>query len=51
MNSADHYAKELKISMSSLADILETIFETVFTVCFHKNSKKEITLKKFRKVK
>lgn len=34
--SADHYAKEVPMTMSSLAELLETFSDTVFSVCFHK---------------
>ena len=34
--SADHYAKEVPMTMTSLAELLETFSDTVFTVCFHK---------------
>ena len=39
MDSADHYAKEVPMTMSSLNELLETIFDTVFTVCYRKHSK------------
>ena len=34
--SADHYAKEVPMTMTSLAELLETFSDTVFSVCFHK---------------
>lgn len=34
--SADHFAKEVPMTMTSLAELLETFSDTVFSVCFHK---------------
>ena len=36
MPSATHFAKEIPLTMTGLAELLETFSDTVFTVCFHK---------------
>lgn len=36
MSSAYHFAREVPLTMTSLAALLETFSDTVFTVCFHK---------------
>jgi hypothetical protein len=36
MASATHFAKEVAVNMTGLAEILEECSDTVFTACFHK---------------
>jgi hypothetical protein len=36
MNSANHFAKEVPMNMTELAELLETVGDTVFTVSFRK---------------
>ncbi len=36
MASGSHYAKEVAMNMTALAELLETLSDTVFSVCFHK---------------
>lgn len=36
MSSGSHHAKEVPMTMTGLAELMETFSDTVFTVCFHK---------------
>jgi hypothetical protein len=36
MDSADHFAKEVPLSMTELVEILETAHDTIFSVYFKK---------------
>jgi len=38
MFSATHFAKEVPMTMTGLAELLETCSDTVLTVCFHKQA-------------
>jgi hypothetical protein len=38
MASGTHFAKEVPMNMTALAELLETFYDTVFTVCFHKQA-------------
>ncbi len=41
MASGSHFAKEVPMNMTALAELLETLSDTVFTVCFHKQASVE----------
>lgn len=41
MSSGTHFNKEVAMSMTALAELLENFFDTVFTVCFHKQATPE----------
>jgi hypothetical protein len=41
MASASHFAKEVPMNMTGLAELLEQCSDTVFTVQFHKQPNKE----------
>ncbi len=41
MNSANHFAKEVPMNMTELAELLETVGDTVFTVSFRKQVNEE----------
>jgi hypothetical protein len=36
MNSANHFAKEVAMNMTELAELIETVGDTAFTVTFRK---------------
>jgi hypothetical protein len=46
MDSADHYEKEVHLTMTELADVLVGAGDTVFTVSFHKKPTIENVIEK-----
>ena len=51
MDSASHYAKEVPMNMTGLAELIESVSDTVFTVKFRKQANKENAQEALEKAK